>query len=193
MAKSSGSFKPGKKTGRGFQPGNKAALGCTTSGAPRTVCPEKDDLIELGKEMVQWVIDNKPFHLSAWWRAHLGLAYSTYKSMIQRKEFIPYHDQAMGLISQNYLNGNVPPAIASRFVRLYFADMCNKEDEDAKADHERKKELIRLSAELKADAQQVISQEVVQGFNSISTQLAILQEASKQRRSQKEESSSHTE
>jgi len=192
MAKSSGSFKPGHKFGNRFKPGNKVALG-NNGGAPRTVCPEKDDLIELGKEMVEWVIDNKPFHLSAWWRGHLGLPYSTYKSMTQRKEFIPYHDKAMGLISQNYLNGNVPPAIASRFVRLYFADLCNKEDEDVTADHERKKELIRLSAELKADAQQVVSQEVAQGFESISNQLAALQEASKQQRSQKEENSSHTE
>ncbi len=101
-------------------------------GRPRTVCPDKDDLIQLGKDMLKWVEKNDPLHISKWWRGHLGLSYATFKRMIEKPEFRVYYDMSLGLITDKYLDGTIAPAIASRFIRHYFHEVKDEEDEEAK-------------------------------------------------------------
>ena len=109
-------------------------------GAPRTVSLPKDEMIKLGMEMVAWVKSNKPLHLSLWYKGQKQFSYNQWQSFIKCDEFIPYYDQSISLISENYLNGTVPPPIASRFLRLYFTDMRDEENEKMKYEASLKKQ-----------------------------------------------------
>jgi hypothetical protein len=97
---------------------------------PRTVSFEPNEMIALGKEMVQWVKENDPLHLSQWYCIHKGIKFSDWDTMTQRLEFIPYYEQAMRMIGVKYLdkNSNVREGISQRWQRLYFKDL--KDDED---------------------------------------------------------------
>ncbi len=111
-----------------------------TVGAPRTVSLPPDEMDALGKEMVQWVIDNQPNHLSAWYSAHKRFTYKQWDAFTKLPQFLPYYEQALKLVAQKYLDGTVPPAIGSRFLRLYFKDLKDQEDEDKQADLDRELE-----------------------------------------------------
>ncbi len=109
-------------------------------GAPRTVSPPPNEMIALGEEMIAWVIANKPNHISAWYSGHKRYTYKEWQVKIKLPEFVGYYEQALSLIAQNYLDGTVPPAIANRFIRLYFKDTKNQEDADKQADLDRELE-----------------------------------------------------
>ncbi len=100
------------------------------AGRPRTVSPPPEEMIKLGQEMVAWVKANNPFHISEWYSIEKMIINQTWRTYIKREEFIPYYERALKMVSRNYLNGNVAPPIAQRFLRIYFSDV--KEDENEK-------------------------------------------------------------
>ncbi len=113
------------------------------AGAPRTHTPPKDEMIALGKEMVEWVEKNDPLHLSQWYKGQKMIIYKDWKSFIQKEEFIPYYEQALNIIGVKYLDkrSNVKDNISQRWLRVYFADLRDQEDLDMDADAKRKKEI----------------------------------------------------
>ena len=107
---------------------------------PRTVTFPPDEMILLGDEMISWIKENDPFHLSEWYTIEKGFTYSQWKSMIVREEFIPYYEKALKLVGRKYLNGDVNPSIAQRWQRVYFNDIREREDADLDAAAARSKD-----------------------------------------------------
>lgn len=101
-------------------------------GRPRTVSPPPEECIELGKEMVEWVIRNKPTHLSEWFSIEKMIAWKTWNAMCELPEFLPYYERALSLVAQNCRNGTLNPSLAQRFLSLYHRDL-KKEERDEKA------------------------------------------------------------
>lgn len=119
---------------------------------PRTTCPGDEELEELGKEMVQWVIENNPVHLSRWYSIKKGILYNCWKAMIQKESFLPYYEQALLLIGYQYLlkDSVINPSISQRWQRIYFKDLRDEEDETAK-----------YNASLKQPSEATVSVEVL--------------------------------
>lgn len=111
------------------------------AGAPRTVSPPPEELIEIGKQMVKWVEDNHPLHLSAWWSTKEGYPQNMWDTMIERKEFTPYYEQALLMIGYQYLtkHSDVRDGISQRWQRVYFKDLRKREDADLKYAEELKR------------------------------------------------------
>jgi len=62
--------------------GNKNALGCKTSGRPRTTSLSPEEMIALGEEMLLWLKENEDYvlHLSDWYTLEKGFIYKDWKS-----------------------------------------------------------------------------------------------------------------
>lgn len=103
-------------------------------GRPRTVSLEPDEMKKLGQEMLDWVAENDPLHLSQWYTIHMGITYNQWKAMIAMPEFLPYYEQALKLVGLKYLDGEskrVKEGISQRWQRIYFKDLKEEEDETA--------------------------------------------------------------
>lgn len=109
------------------------------SGRPRTSSLSTEEMIQLGQEMVEWCIENKPLHLSEWYTIKKMFTYNQWKSFIQKKEFIPYYEKALKLVGIQYLDkeSRIRDGISQRWQRVYFKDLKEKEDKDKKSDLER--------------------------------------------------------
>ncbi len=112
------------------------------AGAPRTVCPSPEEMVELGKQMIQWIKDHpEALHVSAWYSCEMFITRKTWDTMIDKEEFIPYYELALSLISQKYLDkdSNVREGVSQRWQRSYFRDLKKNEDQDKDDDVIRQK------------------------------------------------------
>lgn len=153
------------------------------AGRPRTVSLPKKEMIELGKEMVKWVENNNPMHLSEWYHIEKMYTYKQWDAMTQLPEFLPYYQQALAIVAKNYINGNIPPAIAQRFLRGYYKDLKYSEDDElqTKLDKEliQKMKLAEHQSKLNKDEQYAISETDQKRFDSILNQIQSAQSALK--------------
>jgi len=115
-----------------FAEGNQLSKGLTNSGRRRTVSFSEEEMIELGKEMVEWVKLNNPLHLSEWYTIEKMFLYHEWKTFKDRPEFMPYYEVALKLVGKHYINSNsdIHPSIAQRWQRVYFKDLKESEDEE---------------------------------------------------------------
>lgn len=101
---------------------------------PRTICFPPDEMIKLGEEMISW-IENNPdiLHLSEWYTIHKMFTYNEWKTFIVKEEFFPYYEKALKMVGKKYLDktSNIRDSIANRFLRVYFKDAKESEDEQA--------------------------------------------------------------
>ena len=103
-------------------------------GRPRTVSFEPDEMIKLGEEMVNWCLENKPMHLSQWWSIKKDIDDHDWETMKRAPEFLRYYAKSMRIIGMAYIDkdSKVDCRIKDRWQRVYFKDLKNQEDEDAK-------------------------------------------------------------
>ncbi len=102
------------------------------AGAPRTVTPEKDELIELGKDLLEWANDRDQelrYHLNQWYTLKHGFTKKQYDQMCEKPEFQEYHKKARVAIASRYVDSSIHPSIAQRFLRLYFPDLVKSEND----------------------------------------------------------------
>lgn len=114
-----------------FKPGNQMALG-HGFGRPRTVIPEDDELIELGKKMVEYFSEptKEVRCMFSQWYTRQGFKLNQWKQMITQPVFQSYHEQARMLIATNHTNGTINPSIAHRFLRHYAPEVKEEENEE---------------------------------------------------------------
>ena len=118
-------------------------------GAPRTVSPLPSEMIILGEEMVKWVKENNPIHLSQWYSFQKKFTKAQWRAMKLLPEFLPYYEEALQSVGLNYIkkNSEVEPSIKQRWQRVYFEDLRECEDEDLNEDAERKKKIAAVQHE----------------------------------------------
>ncbi len=149
--------------------GNQNAKGCTTSGRPRTVSLPPDEMIALGEEMVSWVMENNPIHLSMWYCILKGYTDKEWDTMHVAPEFFPYYEKALKLVGYNYISklSLVDPSLKQRWQRVYFKDLRREEDETADADAERKAKALRSEAKAEAEETKKVLDAVKRGKKAI--------------------------
>lgn len=132
-------------------------------GAPRTTSFSEEEMIKLGQEMLLWVTENDPLHLSQWYTIHKGFIYKEWKTFIQRPEFIPYYERALKIVGMKYLDGEskkIKEGISQRWQRVYFGDLRDQEDSDADAEADRKAKALKSESR----AQEEEKQKVIAGI-----------------------------
>jgi len=131
-------------------------------GRPRTVSLEPDEMIKLGQEMIDWISENKPLHISHWYSIHMFIPFKAWDTMTQRLEFIPYYERAMQIIGLQYLdkNSNVREGASQRWQRVYFKDLRAQEDAD-----------LRLKATIEQDTQKQSTDEIKQKMDDVLSQI----------------------
>ncbi len=133
-------------------------------GAPRTVSLPPEEMIALGKEMVEYVKNNKNtiLHLCEWYTIEKGFTYKQWKTFIQKQEFVPYYEQGLKIVGLKYVdkNSNVRDGISQRWQRIYFGDLKEQEDIDADANELRKAASLKGEARALEQERQKVLEEV---------------------------------
>lgn len=132
------SFKPNdpRLIGNKFSVGNKG-------GVPRSITPEKEELIKLGQELVTWATeetDELRCRFSQWYCLKKGFIKSQWDLMRVKPEFTPYYESARVALGQKYIDGTINSSIAHRFLRIYCPEV--KQEEDMTADEDAKRKIL---------------------------------------------------
>ncbi len=100
-------------------------------GAPRTESGSPEEMIELGKEMVDWVKKHSPLHLSQWYSIEKEFTQKQWDTISRCQDFFPYYERAMRIIGIKYLDkgSNVRDNISNRWQAIYFGDLRKHEKE----------------------------------------------------------------
>jgi hypothetical protein len=126
------------------------------AGRPRTSVPEKEELIKLGIELVEWASDaseeakkERRWRFVDWYCIKEGFVKKQWDHMLEKPEFRSYYEQARHILSKNYIDGTIQPTIAHRFLWKYVDDVKESEKEELLFKHELVKELEAYKATLK--------------------------------------------
>ena len=122
-------------------------------GRPRTSIPEKEELIQLGQDLLAWAAEKKKGELRCRWcewysRKHFFIR-AQWKHMIEKPEFRPYYEAAQTFLADKWIDGTINQAIAQRYLRIYDPEL--REHEDIDSDEKE----IRKAAALKNEARAV--------------------------------------
>jgi hypothetical protein len=125
-------------------------------GRPRTSIPQKDELIELGKDLVEWAFSqqkNGPIRVRFCdWYTDRGFVRKQWETFRTLPEFIWYYEKARSLMSLRYVDGTVNQSIAHRYLRMYDPEL--RDEENADADLEAARKASALKSETQAIEQE---------------------------------------
>lgn len=147
-----------------FKKGNTASVG-NNGGRPRTTSLAPEEMIALGKELVEWVKNHpETMHLSQWYTLEKDYLYEEWKCFVRMPEFRIYYEKALKLVGLKYLDrdSNIREGASHRWQRLYFADLREEEEATKDADSERKKNEEAISKESFANLMKVSSETIKQ-------------------------------
>jgi hypothetical protein len=97
-------------------------------GRPRKV-PERDELIELGKDLVEWSKNPNSWRYPEWY-TQKGLIDTQWNAMILHDEFLDYYQTCRANLARRYIDGTINPSIAHRFLRHYVSEVKEEENEE---------------------------------------------------------------
>lgn len=131
--------------------GNQYAKGCLTSGRPRTCIPQTKELIELGKDLVEWASskhkNGEPIRVRFCdWYTDRGFIRKQWELFRDLPEFSWYYEKARSLMAIRYVDGTVNQSIAHRYLRMYDPELRDDEDVDADAAELRKARALKNEA-----------------------------------------------
>jgi hypothetical protein len=117
-------------------------------GRPRTAIPEKEELIELGKDLVEWASEKQkkgdPIRVRFCdWYTDRGFIRKQWESFRELPEFSWYYEKARSLMALRYVDGTVNQSIAHRYLRIYDPEVRDEEDKDANANELRKASALK--------------------------------------------------
>lgn len=116
------------------------------AGRPRTVVPEKEELIKLGEDLLNWAKNPDPenphFFWSEWYTSK-GFVRNQWKKMVDKEEFRSYYEQAQPFLARPYINGTINASIAHRFLRHYCPDVKEEENEEMELKEKIKAEMMK--------------------------------------------------
>ena len=132
-------------------------------GRPRTTTPNDEELIELGKDLLQWATeetDELRCRFPEWYCLKQGFIKKQWDLMLQKETFRSYYEMAQAALAKRYMNGTINPSIAHRFLRIYTPEV--KDDEDT---------LLKYQSDLKAKEELAVSEADVKRHDSMMEQL----------------------
>ncbi len=149
---------------------------------PRATSFSPEEMVELGKEMIEWISKKEDIlHLSEWYTIHKMFTYKEWKSFIQKQEFIPYYEQALKIVGIKYLDktSNVRDGISQRWQRLYFGDLREDEDQTIDEEYSRKLKLLQEELKMKADQGNQTPEEIKEQLDALLSLLGSAQSSRK--------------
>lgn len=139
-------------------------------GRPRTVSPPPEECIKLGEEMIEWVIQNQPTHLSEWFSIEKMIPWKTWNAMCELPEFLPYYEKALALVAIKTRDKTMSDGVSQRFLSLYHRDLKKEERENAE-----------FNARVKAQSdEEIVQKSIVEKDNLIIQQSKQLLDLQKQ-------------
>lgn len=134
-------------------------------GRPRTVIPSKEELIELGKDLVEWAAEKQkkgdPIRVRFCdWYTDRGFIRKQWEEFRDKEEFSWYYERARSLMALRYVDGTVNHSIAHRYLRIYDPEVRDEEDKDAQAAELRKAAALKGEAKAIEQAKQEILDKV---------------------------------
>ena len=132
-------------------------------GRPRTSVPEKEGLIELGKDLLEWASTKAKGELRCRWcewysRKHFFIR-KQWKRMLDTEEFRPYYEAAQAYLAEKWIDGTINQSIAHRYLRIYDPELRESEDKDEDDKELRKAAALKGEARAAEEAkQQVIAE-----------------------------------
>ena len=120
------------------------------AGRPRTSIPEKEELIQLGEDLLAWAAERKKGELRCRWcewysRKHFFIR-KQWKRMVDTEEFRPYYEAAQTFLAEKWIDGTINQSIAHRYLRIYDPELKEGEDNDSDADAARKASALKSEA-----------------------------------------------
>ena len=113
------------------------------AGAPRTVSPDPEECIKLGKELVEWATEDTDEWrclFQQWYSLKKGILRKHWKTLVQVKEFLPYYEQAQAALAKKAVDGTMEKTFGHRYIRLYDKPLIDEENDQAKFDANLKKD-----------------------------------------------------
>lgn len=115
---------------------------------PRTAIPEKEELIQLGKDLVAWASEKQQKGETLRirycdWYTEKGFVRKQWEEFRDKKEFSWYYEKARRLLALKYIDGTVEKSIAHRYLRMYDPELKDAEDKDAEDNELRKASAIK--------------------------------------------------
>lgn len=111
------------------------------AGRPRTCVPEKEELIKLGQDLLEWASEEREDELRCrfceWYAKKHFFIRKQWKRMLDTEEFRPYYETAQAYLSQKWIDGTINQSIAHRYLRIYDPELRESEDLDAKEKEQR--------------------------------------------------------
>lgn len=134
-------------------------------GRPRTSIPEKEELIELGKDLVAWAEvqakKNDPIRVRFCdWYTDRGFVRKQWENFRDLPEFEWYYEKARSLMGLRYIDGTVNQSIAHRYLRIYDPEMRDAEDQDADNNELRKAAAAQRETRANAEATAAVLDEI---------------------------------
>jgi hypothetical protein len=134
------------------------------AGRPRTSIPDKEELIELGKDLLEWASEKKKGELRARWcewfaKKHFFLR-AQWKHMIEKQEFRPYYEAAQAYLAEKWIDGTINQSIAHRYLRLYDPELRESEDNDLNLEATRRASALKSEAKAIEEEKQKVLDEV---------------------------------
>ena len=119
---------------------------------PRTSCPEDDELIILGEDLIKWCSEEtKELRCRfANWYTERGFIEKEWKRIIDNPTFRPYYETARAKLALKYVDGSINPSIGNRIAGYYIPEAKAEDRELLKyksdlAKEEKKEEIKSLS------------------------------------------------
>ena len=133
-------------------------------GRPRTSVPEKEELIKLGEDLLEWASGKGKGELRCRWcewysKKHFFIR-AQWKHMIEKAEFRPYYEASQSYLAEKWIDGTINQSIAQRYLRIYDPEVREQEDKDKDADELRKASALKGEARAIEEAKQAVLQEV---------------------------------
>jgi hypothetical protein len=138
-------------------------------GRPRTVSFSDEQMIALGEEMIAWVKEHKPIHLSMWYTQEKDFTDEQWDTFRKCPQFFHYYTKALKLVGYNYLDkdSQVDVRLKDRWQRVYFKDLKLSENEDADAEAERRAKALKGEARAQEEEKQKVLDEVQRNKNTL--------------------------
>lgn len=134
-------------------------------GRPRTSSPSKEELIELGEDLVQWaskqVKKGDPLRVRYCdWYTDRGFIRKQWEDFRDKPEFSWYYEKARTIMASRYIDGTVNQSIAHRYLRIYDPELKDAEDKDADTNELRKAAALKGEARAAEQEKQKVLEEV---------------------------------
>lgn len=132
---------------------------------PRTHIPEKEELIELGKDLVSWASKQSkkgdPLRVRFCdWYTDQGFIRRQWEGFKDLPEFAWYYEKARSLMAGRYIDGTVNQSIAHRYLRIYDPELRDSENVDADEEAARKADALKGQARADEEERQRVIDEI---------------------------------